>query len=430
MSKLYVTLGRNGDILNILPLLYADFQKTGEKSRLMVAAEYASLLDGVSYVDRVVYDGPHYELDKAVALAKGMAKDCVVTQINGPVEAVKIHSYEAVGQTGAVATSFQKESWKLAGRLGDWDDCLPLVIDKRSLEREEKLLRGLDLIKRGKQKPLLLLSLGGSSSPFPYADLLRELVTGRFSQQFRILELPQCERIYDLLALYERADLLIATDSSPLHLAWAVRDLPVFALANDKPLLWNGSSWRPNHLWYCRYSDWPHRATWMCHAIDSLSNRTRESKVIHVWNEYSDSKPSVVAHPETLPLSPGICGRDSLNVLGDTKRSPFLRDAVRMAMQRAKTDSSSIMLTRPNSYVSGQIDLTKPTYAYRIQNGEFRPIADLFCATKKFWKTILPEVPDLILGPDYFWSQCLWAIFKKHGASDVTGCCAFIKEEK
>ena len=51
------------------------------------------------------------------------------------------------------------------------------MFDRRNPKREEALLRKHDLIKRGKQKPLMLLALNSKSSPFPYADLLRELVT-------------------------------------------------------------------------------------------------------------------------------------------------------------------------------------------------------------------------------------------------------------
>ncbi len=74
-------------------------------------------------------------------------------------------------------------------------------------------------------------------------------------------------------------------------------------------------------------------------------------------------------------------------------------------------------------------------FAYRMERTEkdgdtFHPIVDLFCATRKWWKEALPDIPDLILSNDYIWSQCLWALFKQRGAMDATGCCYFEKEAK
>jgi hypothetical protein len=57
-------------------------------------------------------------------------------------------------------------------------------------------------------------------------------------------------------------------------------------------------------------------------------------------------------------------------------------------------------------------------------------VGDLFCATKSLWKAMLPEIPDLILNDDGFWSECLVALFKQRGAADATGCCEFVKEDK
>lgn len=450
MSKLYVQLGRTGDICGILPLLYSDFKKTGEKQRLMVAKEFAGVLDGVSYVEPIIWEGHYNQLEEAAKLADTMSKEVIVTQVNA--HAVGTETYlasiavektqdfivvpkrEARAMTGAVTDAHNKEQWQLAGRIDDWEECLPLVFDKRSPEREAKLLRDVGIThKRGKKKPLMLVSAGGASSPFPYKDLLMELLYGRFHDHYRILELPNCERIYDLLALYEHADLLIATDSAPLHLAWAVRELPVFALTQDRASngsysLWHGSAWRPNHLWYCRYHDFPKRAVQMLDAMGKMwGTPLKDGETIHVWNDFEPRKTNF-SHRSFLPILKGSCGRDSYSVLQDQKRSPFLKDAIKMAMQRAESDGTVVELSRPQSVRDGMWTDKTPSYAYRIQNGEFRPVVDLFCATKHWWRTILPEIPDLILNNDHYWSEVLWAIFKSHGASDATGACSFVKD--
>ncbi len=50
----------------------------------------------------------------------------------------------------------------------------------------------------------------------------------------------------------------------------------------------------------------------------------------------------------------------------------------------------------------------------------FQPVADLFHAVKDFWKGVLADLPDLVMGKDYYWRHALWAAFRKRGAVDVT----------
>jgi hypothetical protein len=419
--------------MNILPLLYQDFLKTGEKSSLMVAGEFSPLLEGVSYVTPIVHPGPHYEIDIAAAKAREIAPAAIVTQVNGPPIAVKQQTYEKAGQDRARTTSFQKESWKVAGRLGQWDECLPLVFDQRDKAREQKLMDSCGVIpkRRGEKKPLILLALNSNSSPFPYIELLRFVLDKAFGVEYRLLDLPKAERLYDLLALYERAALLVAVDSAPLHLAWACRPLPVFAMAQDRPTLWHGASWRPNHLWYCRYHDWPKRAVEMMDAIACLASPSAQTDFVTVWNAYQD-KGHYPAWPSVLPAAVGSCGRDTWTMFQEPRRAPFLRDVIRMAMQRAGSDASQIHLTR--SHVSVQPpDLAPPYFAYRMLKTadglQFSPVADLFCATKAWWREVLPEIPDFVLGNDHLWSEGLRVLFQQRGAKNATGCCSFVKEK-
>ncbi len=252
----------------------------------MVAEEYSGILDGVSYVDPVIYRGPHYEIGKAVSQAEAEGRKWTCVQINGPQPAVAEFVYKRAGQETARTTSFTKEQWKVAGMLNRWDECLPLEFDRRSPEREEKLC---EVMKPGKK--YVLAAVDGLSSPFPYKALLLELLK---HCGYAVIDLAtvRAERFYDLLALYERAYCLVAVDSAPLHLAWAVPTLPVMALANDTPMLWNGASWKPNHTWYCRYKDFPLRAVEMIEAIRAVRHK-RESDgggVLHVWGAYAGEK--------------------------------------------------------------------------------------------------------------------------------------------
>jgi predicted GH43/DUF377 family glycosyl hydrolase len=408
MPKTYVQLGRLGDILCLLPLLYQDSLK-GERPRLVVAREYASVLEGCSYVEPVVYEGPHYEIAKACQ----SVEEHQCTQVNGPVEQVRDYTYKPAGLEHAVTTSFVKEMWRVAGRLNEWDQVHPLVFNNRDEAREKDLLRSAGLVRRGKQKPLMLVALEGNSSKFKHAELLLELIQGRFGSTWNIMPLPKAERFYDLLALYQTARLLISIDSAPLHLARATPDLPVVALVNDTPALWNGSPWMPNHIFYCRYGDFADRAKLMLSAIDHGMTISRD--VQWVFNAVEEGENY---GPHLFPIVAGMGGRDA-TMIGDKKRYPFLKDCLRMALQRSR--GGFICLTRPRvKLVDGVIEHDL-CYAYRIENGTYSPVVDFFSAPRQWWADRLEDIPHFIFGTDHNWSHVLLQIFKQHQAVDITG---------
>lgn len=429
MTGCYILLGKLGDILNFLPALHLE-SLNGVKPHLMVSKDFASVLDGVSYVEPVMFDGTHRDLDKAVEFSKSKDFEPVVVQVIGHREHIEKFSYAANAiLPNNIEPSFDKEPWRMAGKKNEWYSAPPLVFDKRDAEREEALV----LKHMATKRPVLLLALESKTSPFPHANLLRELVTLKFGKKFKVVELPQAERIYDLVALYESAGLLISIDSAPLHLARACPRLPVFVLAQDTPSYWNGSSWRPNHFWYCRYHDWPSRAVEMLQEIERLPQRISENEIVTVWSEYQQRDPQ--RDGNVLPIGIGTCGRDSTNTLKDSVRVPYLKDCLQMAFQRAPKDKTWIVLKRPGVVMEWREHTAPPPfYAYRTtrhpQGDEVRSVVDIFCANKSWWVSMMKEIPDLLLGNDYNWSQCLWAVFKQAGAKDVTGICHRVPADK
>ncbi len=424
--RTYVQLGRYGDILTVLPLLWRDAQR-GERSRIMVAKEFASVLEGVGYCDTAIFDGPYHEIGKACEEAEKLGGPVVCTQINGPTELVREFSYGPAGQQCAVCTSYQKEMWKLAGALKEWDEQYPLVFDRRDPGREAALVNSVLPKRKGKKKPVLLLALGGTTSPFLWRGMVEYAASRVLDKKYRVITLPHAERLYDLVGLMECADLMMATDSAPLHLARAIPQLPVIAFANDQPRLWNGSSWRPQHVAYCRYGDFATRYEEVMTLVEQYRfdrPPIHNGPVCHrVWNSYAETpqkraamlQPFPLSNMIDLPIEPGSCGRDSVQLLKDEKRVPYLKDCLRMGMQRARANDY-IMLTRPGIRMK-EISFTgDASYAYRLQGGKHFPVVDLFCAKKEWWKAHLAEIPDYLLGGDFFWSHGLWAIFKKHGA--------------
>lgn len=441
-QRILIQFGRAGDVLNLLPIAYAAHLR-GERMAIMVFEEFKGILDGCSYVDEIVVPGSMKgtvnEVDNAIAHAKTLTDNYAVTLLyNGPDGPVK--------QT---EESFQKQAWAAAGEMKLWRDQPPLVFDKRSPERESVLLAGLT-----KKRKFILTALGGTSSPFPYGGLVKELLRLKFKKQFDVIDISEfkCEKIYDLLALYDRAHCLVATDSAPLHLAYAVKNLPVCALVNDRPSLWHGSCWRPNHIFHARYRDYPLRAVEMLEAIEGIGEHgsmfpvaPESPKTVHVWSKYEITNANEKRHEAakatwqndyrrgftvSCPVEIGSVGRDSrYSSMRDDKRFPYVKDVIRLAMLRAN-DNDEIALTRCDTCLDGLDKVfrsEKPWYSHRMitKNGqkEFHTAVDVFAFTKKWWREHQNEYPDMLMGNDPYWHRVLLELFKKHGAVEVPFAC-------
>lgn len=414
-------LGRTGDLCCILPFLKAEAE-AGEKPNLIVSSQHVSVMDGVNYVNPVAFEGGIHLIREAFEFARKQFPDVKSLQVVGQADAVGEVTYRPAGQERAKMTSFVKEYWKLAGKMSLWDHCLPLVFDRRSPERERQLLERYDLVRSGRKKRLVLVAGRGHSSPFPFLNLLQHILSVELGSEFRIEQLPETERFYDLLALYERAHCLVSVDSAPLHLARACPSLPVMALVADHPIEWNGSAWQPNWHWTCRYHDFPFRAHELGKAIRTCRSDSPWPE-IRLWSNVDGTWDPDSYHRNSLPVAPGMCVRNSMNSLKDTKKIPFLRDCLRLAIQRAGP-GQNICLHRPHTIIIEPMPVSgKPAFSYRWENDGFVPIADLFSAPKAWWLERLADLPDYLLGNDHYWSEGLMVLFQKHQAQDITGIC-------
>lgn len=267
---LWLLLGRHGDLLIGLPMMHAEFLATGQKQKLVVSAEYADTVSGCSYLEPIIWDGAWNDLGRAYKYAQTLSKNVRVCQVAGPKHVLDKIVYG--GKFDRQTDSFECEMYRVAGAMQLWPKNLPLMFDKRDKTREGILLQQLfmDMHWKKREQPLILVSTSGFSSPFQYTELLWDLLETRL-KGYNVVDISnlKAERIYDLLGLYEKARCLIATDSAPLHLAQAV-NLPVCALIADTPTLWHGSAWRPNHISYVRYSNFPRDYRKMFEAVENI----------------------------------------------------------------------------------------------------------------------------------------------------------------
>ena len=235
--KNYILQGRTGDIHNLLPAIEYEAKQKNYTPRLVVAKEYADILDGCSYVQKVVYDGDFRNINHAVR----------ITQSKYPGEQiVNCAVYGTNYRIDRRTSSFTKEIWRLS-KAPVPQISLPLNFDRTEPQT----------IHLKNDKPIIILAMKGTSSPLSNVDQVSDYLKNNLESDFNVIDIShvQYNRFYDLIALYKIAHCLIAIDSAPLHLANATPDLPVVSLISDLKDEWHQSGWRPNHILRVLYSE-------------------------------------------------------------------------------------------------------------------------------------------------------------------------------
>lgn len=417
MKNVWITLGAFGDICNALPLVWGDFQ-AGNHPTMMVAREFESILDGVGYCERLVYDGHYSESAKAADYAESLKQfdnvylvQCYGTKID------------------RVTDSFCKEAWRLVGRLNDWDS-LPLVFDRRNKEREGELL-----VKVGNRpKPKILVSTSGKSSPFPYRGALMEVLKPLHPMyDFIDLDGFRAERIYDLIGLMERADCIITTDSGPLHLANAVPKLPVIAFITHFPDLWHGSPKRSNHALYIRYDEFAKRSGEIVEMLRRGSIQGMSKRLIHVWSEYDRRDSGAIRRNRvaaqtweneyktgvwtSCPVHEKALVRNG-NLVGEQKPVPFVKDLLGEAVKKARPGDIIVFSNDDTCFAPGLTEtlvknasirgavwgarrehtkINKPLSHGELIKGYKHCGSDIFAFTPEWWERYEGDFPDFLL---------------------------------
>lgn len=224
-AKPYILLGRTGDLIIVAPALQRIFHQTGKKPMVVVSRQYCGVLDGMSYVQSVPVAANWWLGWPAVS--------AFIKREFGGYIALQGFAAE-LGHDITQSVNFEHGMFLRAGFTLDDLKTFPLEFDRRSAVRERKLLAK----HVAGDKPLLLVHLGGISSPFPHTTKVWQLIN-RYQPRFQILNLDSVKafRIYDMLGIMERATGMVLCDSAPLHLA-AATETPVFAFTVGG---WRGS---------------------------------------------------------------------------------------------------------------------------------------------------------------------------------------------
>ncbi len=430
-APIFVQLGRIGDILNVLPLAERHFRLTGERPYFMTAREFLPVLEGVSYVEPVAHDTKNWmEFIPAMFQARKISPDVRMSQICG----VGLHNPR-------LCSSFLRESWAAVGADVPWGS-LPLTIDRRDPAREEAIA-GAAGIKTGRK--LVLVALGGISSPFPRAGYVMRVLEERLGPEFKVVRIDaiKAPRIFDLLGIFERAHCLVTTDTATLHLAHAVPGLPVVALVNDMPDPWHGSCYRANHVGRFCYDELPAREDDFLERIRAGFNRRR--RIVHVWSDFrsDDDRDSENARRmgvaraswnQEAETFPGIWLRTEFPIerartsreVGDPRPVPFIIDMIEHAAKFCQGPDDIIGWTNSDvSFAPGltgrvldKVERYGACHTHRwdlhganlerpyLHDGSVRrlqwyPGGDAFFFTLDWWRRNGADYPDMLMGREH-----------------------------
>lgn len=437
----YLLLGRSGDICTLLPALLATYKATGRKPTLIVSKDYATLLEGVSYVEPMVWPGSFDRPGMALSWARSQKKFTAPT--------VDCTVYNPHGHTPRpVCLSFDREIWHRS-KVPAAFDSVPLIFDRRDRVREQILLEkcGID------GTPFVLTALKGVSSPFADGPkLYKALETELAASQIKTIDISdlKAQKPYDLLALYERAQGLVAIDSFPLHLAKAVPALTTVALIVDGPTEWHRSAPRRHHALRLLYHEALKKSQQIAEQLLHSPPRPRISVVTNPphagasgdalrrrqMTEQSRKNEFTLFPDLWKEIVPEIT-RDG-RVLGDSD-VPFVRDLIDSAFAHSPRQEDIIVIHnddigfRPNITLDilSACRLQGACFAHRwdfyqanrvvasdadFQAAQWYPGSDLFAFTHLWWEHNGPLFPDMVLGREG-WDMVMRNLIKRsHGA--------------
>lgn len=439
--RLYISLGRYGDIIGILPAIQEHYFETGIKPLLMVAREFAGLLDGMSYLEPLIWKGPWQHCLEADATARSLHPEC---------EIINCAVYGIGFKFNRQSANFQRDAWRLT-RTRSVFGTLPLVFDQRDHDREKALAAS---VIGDPKDPFVLTCYSGSSAPFTGGPAINDALRAR---GFRVVDVSEvrAERIYDMLWLLEQASCLVVSDAALLHLAKAVPHLDIVSLVPDRADKWNRCTWLPQYIGRIYYSEAIVRPDWV---VDAVILKEAQPKLVHAYCftgpvDVETHRRMLVAHRSwqdeyertgrwlAAPVAASDLSRDSSTELGDPKPAPFYRDVINHALDRCRPQDIVVISNADVGFTPGItgwiIDammrsgaifahrwdafcpLTDPIRGEHIVSAlKWYPGSDLWAFKASWWKQHGSQYPDMIIGREAG-DMVLRHLVKNHGGVEI-----------
>ncbi len=405
-----VSLRRYGDIAGLLPLLKFISDQREDSVELVVHKDFAGILEGVSYVTPVIWDG---NPEDPLAACKQYGG------INAQVAGIGLSSDMRTGD-------FAKFAWQKLGYV--WRRHWTLVFDLRDPAREKKLADSVfktDL-------PKILVKLDSVSSPYPLIEETWDRLRGEFSYIAELVNLDDvhAERPYDLIGLMDRAACLVSVDTLPLWLAKASK-CPVVALVNPEPFL--SSPPTGNVIARECYSEVFKEWDSIARAIHSTLFDPGGDGIALVYNEYVSTDPDTRRREnkarDTWPLLDArlvpFFGKRTSKDIGDLRSMAYVRDMIDCAFSTGP--EKIVAITNLDIQFDPRLkeDIIKSCeqfgcwWAYRVESPEKSVTdhgGDLFAMTRKWWFVHRHLYPDMLIGFAWWddmmvrmmrWSGCM-----------------------
>lgn len=389
-----VSLRRAGDIIILLPLLRMLSLKNQRPVRLVVHKDFVDLLDGVSYIDPVAWDGDwedpitaakHFNARNAQVFGKGLRPD-------------------------TMRHNFAKLAWAQLGFK--WNRYTPLVFDRRNLDREADLAAKVFQT----DKPKILVKLEGHSSPFGERSFVAERLKMDFGQQAELVWLDsiRAERVYDLLGLMDRAACMVTMDTVTLWLSHASK-CPSIQFVNNGSF--GASPVRGNCLLRTAYSTVPSRWNEIREIIHSTLHSPINNDMVLVFSDFTPSDPDTKRRQDAAYRTwPSLGarmfsfrGQRSSAIFKDNRAMPFVRDMIEAAFSTGQEEI--VVITNNDIKFDPKLkeSILKSCsqwgcwWAYRTDRpgGRTDQGADVFAFTRCWWNCHRHLFPDFLLG--YWW---------------------------
>lgn len=448
-----LVLGRTGDVICALPIALDMSRRLGRPVPFVVSRQFASILEGCSYVKPVIFDGDYREVESAVSFA-------ILHGLNPAV--AQWYGY----RTEKTQSNFEREAWVLAGYGEKWAS-LPTVFDQRNETREWNWVESL-LVKdadfegycqqcgmvmnfvRGRchictslppdSHPMIAVSLESHSSPLP-EEVITSIMNGLSAafpeHQIVNISSNQAPRFFDVLKLLEVADCLITVDTAALHLARA-STCPVVAIVNDRDGGWWASDIPPQTIHAADYSEGEGMVGPIIHAVANLLDDKEGrvgSEIIQVTALGPRVKGRAISEWATkFDRSAGqivVWNRGSSELIGqfvdshtatqnlnDPRDLCRLRQLLTLArLQSERIDDIVMWMNDDTDITPAGIDiLREQTLIYgatSIRRDDQHMGREVFAFTWGWLQNHMEEIPDFYVGAPCF-DLCLAAIIRLH----------------
>ena len=452
--KHFISNGRYGDIIHAIPAVHEYTLRTGQPVRMTVAAEFASVLEGCSYIEGYGAPVPWQKVRDIEAHARSR-----FPQDDFQTIACYGHDYSCGYQTW----SFLRETWRLTGCPVP-PEGQPLVFDRRDRQREASLFKALAITGN---RPYILVCVQGKSSPFAQGALLMsDIHAARPDCQLVDISYLRSERVYDLLGLFERAEALVTIDTMHLHLSAAVPQMPVYALICDGPTKWNRSDWRPQQRWRCTYQEFA-RLRPEFKATLEKNDAGHSVPIIHHIStrgliESSDSQRRRKLAQSSWEAEARWAGNWTFTevLVNNSKRTfsadndlVYVKDLIDKAASNCERPTDIISLSNCDvgcvrgitSQVMDAVREFGATFTHRydwtgstldrailseaeVARLNWYPGSDWFFMTREWWEKHSVEMPDMLVGREY-WDAVLRQVIKRHGTREITAAVWHEKHE-